>query len=97
MNPAKLAQIRDSIISEGADASDDVVKKVSEWQKKPELVSQWMLDRGVTGTKEQMIEKLVNVGESSKKTVDDALASVPTKFKSQSASSALASLKKSVE
>ena len=74
-----------------------MVKKVTEWQKKPELVSQWMLDRGITGTKEGMIEKLVNVGEASKKSVDSALASVPTKFKASSASSALSSLRKSVE
>ena len=51
-------------------------KAIDRFEKNPEDVAQWMLDRKITGTKEDMVSKLLANAEKSKNSVDEAIASV---------------------
>lgn len=69
---------------------------MSSFEKRPEDVAQFMLDRGITGTKEQMIEKLVKLADTSKNHVDEVIASIPGTFKNTNVTTALKELKTSL-
>ncbi len=60
LNPAKLEQVNNSLIQE--------------WQKTPENVWKWMLERWITWSKSKIVSDLENRAMQSKKAVDDSLA-----------------------
>lgn len=62
LNPTKLNQVNDALIQEG--------------QKTPENVWKWMIDRGMKGSKQDIVWKLEAHAEQSKKAVDDTLATI---------------------
>lgn len=56
-----------------------------------------MLDRGITGSKEKIVETLLERANQSKKAVDESLASVSKTFKVPTAEKALTQVKKFFE
>lgn len=65
LNPAKLEQVTNTLIQE--------------WQKSPENVAKWMLDRWIKWDKEKIIWMLEKRATESKKAVDDILATIDKK------------------
>lgn len=82
LNPAKLRNIKWQLIVEWTEA----------WAKNVDDVGRWMLERNMSWTKEQIIEKLSQHADDSKTMVDDLLAQTTEKFKSKDASNILKSL-----
>ncbi len=62
LNPQKLEYVNNTLIKE--------------WQKSPEDVAKWMLDRNLKGSKEEIITKLETRAKESMKAVDDTLKTI---------------------
>lgn len=75
LNPAKL----DSVTN----------KLIQEWEKAPENVAKWMIDRGIKWDKKTIISTLKDIAWKSKNAVDEVLKTITTKFKVESARKAL--------
>lgn len=75
MNPAKVNMLSQQIQKDG-------------W-KAPLDIGKWMLDRNIKGSKETIVETLLQRAEKSRKAVDDSLASIQWKLKSDVAKKAL--------